>query len=713
MKLDKLLKESFELLMINTADNCVLIGLDLAIITFNKRFKEEYLKYLGLDVQLGDSILKYAQPERVEYVKEIYNLVFKGETHTSEIKVDMPNNIAVAFKINYKPARDFENRIVGAFVTIWDISDSKKVKSELAESKEKYRALINHSINAIIISTPDGNIVEVNAIACEMFNYTIEEFEKLSIKDLIKSCDKSNTSLLPAGLDNYKIEAIGLKKKAEQFPCEISSVIFFDSNLGKKVSSVIVDISSFKTAIEGKQRTEKLFKSLVENSYEVISLTDINGNLIYISPSVNKILGYDAAELLGKPARSIMHPDYVNHSLEVMNELIEKPGQHIYRINRFLHKDGHYIWAEGEVTNLLHDPHINAIVSNYRDITHRKEAEERIKESESNLKTIFDNTSEGFILVDKFGIVKSFNSRSKLYVLQNAEVDIKVGDSLFDYVEDSRQGFFRDVVNKVLLGETIQYTRLFDINKYESIWLNFIVNPIKEGKEVTGYCITSHDVTIAKKEEERLKLLESVITNSSDSVVITEAEPITGEGPKIIYVNEAFTKMTGYTFEEVIGKTPRILQGPNSDRKSLIAMKRDLEKWKISELEVINYKKNGEEFWVNMSIAPVANKEGWYTHWIAIERDVTERKKHEDSLVKQNLKLQDIAWKQSHMVRAPLARIMGLIELFGNTEIDEISNKEILEMIKISSYELDSILRDIVNQADEVRNMNSLNSEIQ
>lgn len=145
---------------------------------------------------------------------------------------------------------------------------------------------------------------------------------------------------------------------------------------------------------------------------------------------------------------------------------------------------------------------------------------------------------------------------------------------------------------------------------------------------------TVQDITTQKTEEQRLKLLESVITNTTDAVLITEAEPIDGIRHRIVYVNEAFCRMTGYRMDEVIGKSPKILQGPKSDFKELKRLSRALDKWKTCEISTINYKKSGEEFWVNFTVSPVANDKGWYTHWIAIEHDVTKKKNSE---LEQNL----------------------------------------------------------------------------
>ena len=172
------------------------------------------------------------------------------------------------------------------------------------------------------------------------------------------------------------------------------------------------------------------------------------------------------------------------------------------------------------------------------------------------------------------------------------------------------------------------------------------------------------DQTQRKKQEQQLKLMESVITNASDAILITEAEPFEEPGPKIVYVNEAFTRMTGYTADEVIGKSPRILQGPKSDKKELIRLGIAMRNWKPCEITTINYKKNGEEFWINFSISPVTDEKGWYTHWIAIERDVTQRKHDEQ----QKLLLAEISTRFNQSISFPetLNQVLQAIVATGN-----------------------------------------------
>lgn len=146
---------------------------------------------------------------------------------------------------------------------------------------------------------------------------------------------------------------------------------------------------------------------------------------------------------------------------------------------------------------------------------------------------------------------------------------------------------------------------------------------------VRSRLVAANDVTVRMKVEGYLRLLESVITNANDAVLVTEAQP-DGLGQKIVYVNEAFNKMTGYSVEEVIGKTPRILQGPNTDKKALSRIREALKKQESIEVEIVNYKKSGEEYWVNFTIVPVADKDGTLTHFVAIQRDVTARRRQEE-----------------------------------------------------------------------------------
>lgn len=128
---------------------------------------------------------------------------------------------------------------------------------------------------------------------------------------------------------------------------------------------------------------------------------------------------------------------------------------------------------------------------------------------------------------------------------------------------------------------------------------------------------------------ERLRLLESVVVNAKDAILITEAEPIDLPGPRIVYCNPAFLATTGFEAEDVIGMTPRILQSAETSRETLDQIRNALSQWHPVEVELINVRKDGSKFWVQLSIVPVANERGWFTHWVSVQRDISERKEAE------------------------------------------------------------------------------------
>ncbi|HWI83803.1 sensor domain-containing protein [Ramlibacter sp.] len=147
-----------------------------------------------------------------------------------------------------------------------------------------------------------------------------------------------------------------------------------------------------------------------------------------------------------------------------------------------------------------------------------------------------------------------------------------------------------------------------------------------------GLAVHLRDVTARHKAQEQLRLLESSIARLNDIVIITEAGPFNEPGPRIVFVNEAFERRTGYSREEVLGRTPRLLQGPATQRKELDRIRAAMEQWQPARVDLINYKKNGEAFWVDLEVSPVWDEARRLTHWVAVGRDITERKTAEEKI---------------------------------------------------------------------------------
>jgi PAS domain S-box-containing protein len=211
------------------------------------------------------------------------------------------------------------------------------------------------------------------------------------------------------------------------------------------------------------------------------------------------------------------------------------------------------------------------------------------------------------------------------------------------------------------------------------------------------------DITKQKEEEQRLRLLETVITQSKDAVMITDIDISKNEIPNIIFVNSAFSDMTGYTTNDVIGKSPMMLFGKKSDIFEYDKLKTAIQEHKECLVETIFYKKNGKEFWVNFSMIPVTNKDGEHSHWVSIQRDVTEEKEKEKEreqlireLTQNNKDLKQFSYITSHNLRAPLSNLTGLLNLVEDITIEDPELKEIIDGFSKSTYLLNETINDLV-----------------
>lgn len=211
------------------------------------------------------------------------------------------------------------------------------------------------------------------------------------------------------------------------------------------------------------------------------------------------------------------------------------------------------------------------------------------------------------------------------------------------------------------------------------------------------------DITKAKEEEQRLKLLETVITQTKDSVVITEAEKWNNSIPKIVFVNPAFSEMTGYMASEVVGKPPTVFMRKQSFRNNIKKLSQALRSKEAFKFEALNHKKNGEEYWVNFSMIPITNPEDDHLHWISIQRDITEEKKQEKEreqlireLTQNNKDLKQFSYITSHNLRAPLSNLTGLLNLMEDIPVENSELREILSGFSTSTHLLNETINDLV-----------------
>ena len=138
------------------------------------------------------------------------------------------------------------------------------------------------------------------------------------------------------------------------------------------------------------------------------------------------------------------------------------------------------------------------------------------------------------------------------------------------------------------------------------------------------------DITKLKEEEQRLRLLETVITQTKDSIIITESDSNAKGIPKIVYVNPAFTKLTGYSSKEVIGKTPKSFMSKNATKANIRNLSNAIKKKEEVTFETLNVSKQKKEYWVNFTMIPISNFDNEHSHWISIQRDISKEKERED-----------------------------------------------------------------------------------
>jgi PAS domain S-box-containing protein len=207
-------------------------------------------------------------------------------------------------------------------------------------------------------------------------------------------------------------------------------------------------------------------------------------------------------------------------------------------------------------------------------------------------------------------------------------------------------------------------------------------------------------------------LLRAAIESANDAVMITDAT-FESPGPRIEYVNPAFTEMTGYSRDDVIGKTPRILQGPKTDHALLHRLREDLENERPFHGETVSYRKDGTEYVVEWRITPLRNAGGKVQKWVAIQRDVTDRVKidHQRDLELESERLaredaerigrlkDEFLSTLSHELRTPLNAILGWAQLLNSGRLSEEERKKAAETVERNARMQSQLIDDLLDMS--------------
>jgi diguanylate cyclase (GGDEF)-like protein/PAS domain S-box-containing protein len=252
----------------------------------------------------------------------------------------------------------------------------------------------------IIIVTGSGNEkVAVEAMKSGAYDY------------LIKDPERNYFKVLPITIENA-IKHKRAETEVQRLHMELENrVVERTAQLEAANEKLRYEIIERRKIEEELEASERRFRALVENAFEGVAIFNANGTFLYVSPSEMPISGYSPEELVGRDCIEFIHPDDIQPMNEAFRELIQNVGGIKSVEFRYRHKDGSWCWLEATLTNLMSEPAVRAIVANYRDITERKQADEKLKKSLSLLHGTLESTADGILVVNMEGRIETFNQK--------------------------------------------------------------------------------------------------------------------------------------------------------------------------------------------------------------------------------------------------------------------------------------------------------------
>lgn len=267
---------------------------------------------------------------------------------------------------------------------------------------------------------------------------------------------------------------------------------------------------------------------------------------------------------------------------------------------------------------------IVAVYGAFQDISALQEAQVRANRAEQQRLDILESISDAFFALDAQWQFTYLNQQAE--ILLNKSRDQLLGRNVWDeYPEAVDSQIYIEYQQAVESDQT----RMFQVF-YQPLdkWFDITAYPIPE-----GLAVYFRDVTLERQRQQQLHLVETALARQNDIVMVTDAATLDEpHGPRIVYVNDAFERITGYSRKEAIGQTPRLLQGPETDRATLDLIRDALTHQRPVRSELLNYSKAGTTYWVELDITPIFDDEHNCTHFVAVERDVTDRKQQETAL---------------------------------------------------------------------------------
>ncbi|MEM6332922.1 MAG: PAS domain-containing protein [Planctomycetota bacterium] len=265
-----------------------------------------------------------------------------------------------------------------------------------------------------------------------------------------------------------------------------------------------------------------------------------------------------------------------------------------------------------------------------REVADRRKAQTALERREDEMRIITDHLPALVAYVDRSYRYRFANSQHEAWYGIDAPsiAGRRVSDVMGERAFASTKPYF----DRALAGQSIHVETRIDVGEEpEPRWVHLRMVPdARAGEEVGGLYVLLADVSGFRRAERELRLVSAAIDQVNELVIITDAD-IDRPGPRILFANRAFYTQTGFTASETIGKTPRILQGPRTDRAQLDQLRECLATGESFVAETYNYRKDRSEYLVSWHIAPVRDAAGRITNWVSIQRDITELRQREQA----------------------------------------------------------------------------------
>jgi PAS domain S-box-containing protein len=347
------------------------------------------------------------RPRVVELIRE------RGHVRDLEIRIRRMDGSARWMSTSIQRlVFDHEEAFATSFI---DITERRQAVEALKASEESYRGLFDHLTELVYIQSLDGRFLNVNDAVCRAYGYASTDLigktpDFLAAPGMVDIEETKRLIALAARGEPQRFDWWGRRKDGSVFPKEVVAKRsrYFGEDV---VIAVARDISDRVEANQRLQESEQHFRRMIENASDLITIMDADGTIRYLSPAIERILGYDPEELLGRPAFEYIAPEDLQSTIERWQLLIANPDTPVPAEFHFRHKNGSWRFMEGIGVSFVPGSLDGGLIINSRDITERKRAEARLRLQTSVLEAQGEASIDGILVVREDGDILSYNQR--------------------------------------------------------------------------------------------------------------------------------------------------------------------------------------------------------------------------------------------------------------------------------------------------------------